>query len=139
MLSYGLILERVILSSILGLIIGIQRETRNKPAGVRTITLITLGSTLFTLVSIDMFPADANKMIAQVITGIGFLGAGTIFRHKDHIEGLTTSACIWASSGMGIAVGLGQYFLAVLGFLFIFIILSFYLFEKIIHKGKKST
>ena len=137
MISYLEIVLRLIISSILGLIIGVQREIRNKPAGLRTITLISLGSTLFTIVAITSFPNDP-RIIAQIITGIGFLGAGTIFRHENHVEGLTTAACVWASAGMGIAIGVGNYFLGILAFLAIFAVLSLYQFDSILHKGKKS-
>jgi len=132
------IIARIFISCILGLIIGIQREVRHKPAGLRTNTLIAVGSTLFTMVAASVFTPDSSaRIIAQIITGIGFLGAGTIFRHKDHIEGLTTAACVWAVAGMGIAIGLGEYFLGILGFVFIFIVLSLYPIDYIIHKNRK--
>ena len=127
---------RLCISAILGLIIGIQREVRNKPAGLRTIALISLGSTLFAILAIITYPGDA-RMISQIITGIGFLGAGTIFRHEDHVEGLTTAACVWTSAGMGIAIGLGEYFIALLAFLLIFSVLSLYLIEPILHKSRE--
>lgn len=138
MLVYSEIIVRLLVSSILGLIIGIQREMRRKPAGLRTLALISVGSTLFTLVANDTFSFDSSaRIIAQIITGIGFLGAGTIFRHREHVEGLTTAACVWAVAGIGIAIGLGNYFLGILGFLFIFIVLSLYPLEPILHKHKK--
>lgn len=138
MLSNLEIIVRLFISCLLGVIIGIQREIRHKPAGLRTNTLIAVGSALFTIVAITVFTPDSSaRIIAQIITGIGFLGAGTIFRHRDHIEGLTTAACVWAVAGMGMAVGLGEYFLGILGFLFIFIVLSLYPIDFMIHKNRK--
>jgi len=139
MLTYYDMILRLFISTILGLILGIQREIRHKPAGLRTLALLCVGSTLFTLVSINMFSSDsAARIIAQIITGIGFLGAGTIFRHKDHIEGLTTAACAWAAAAMGIVIGMGDYFLGILGFLFIFVVLSLYPLEILIHKYNRK-
>jgi putative Mg2+ transporter-C (MgtC) family protein len=138
MITNSEIIARLTVSCLLGLIIGIQREVRHKPAGLRTNTLIALGSTLFTIVASSFFSSDSSaRIIAQIITGIGFLGAGTIFRHKDHIEGLTTAACVWSVAGMGMAVGLGEYFLGVLGFVYIFIVLSLYPIDFMIHKNKR--
>jgi putative Mg2+ transporter-C (MgtC) family protein len=136
MQQYVDMILRLFVSALLGLIIGIQREIKNKPAGLRTITLITLGSTLFTIIATLSFPNDP-RIIAQIVTGIGFLGAGTIFRHENHVEGLTTAASIWASAGMGIAIGMGNYFLGILSFLAIFIVLSLYMIEAILHKKSK--
>ena len=71
--------------------------------------LVAIGSTLITITSVRYFPDDPSKIAANIVVGIGFLGAGTIFREKDHIRGLTTAASLWAISGIGIAVGVGYY------------------------------
>ena len=94
---------RLVLSVIAGGLIGMEREVVHKPAGIRTHMLVSLGSALFVLVTIETLPNEAARIIAGIATGIGFLGAGTIFRSKSEVHGLTTAASIWAVSGVGIA------------------------------------
>ena len=92
-----------------GALVGFEREKEHKPAGLRTIILICVGSAIFTVVSAS--PAlgghEPARIAAQIVTGVGFLGAGSILRDRHHISGLTTAATIWASSGIGLAVGAG--------------------------------
>ena len=92
-----------------GALVGFEREREHKPAGLRTIILICVGSAIFTIVSAS--PAlgghEPARIAAQIVTGVGFLGAGSIVRDRHHISGLTTAATIWASSGIGIVVGAG--------------------------------
>jgi putative Mg2+ transporter-C (MgtC) family protein len=104
-------------------VIGLDRELKHKPAGLKTHILVGLGSTIFTLVSLYMFyefqgkqgaSVDPGRIAAQVVTGIGFLGAGTIMQSKGTITGLTTAASLWAVAGIGLAVGAGMYPLAVI-------------------------
>ena len=119
MFSTTTILLRLLVSALLGSVIGIEREYSNRPAGLRTHVLVCLGSCLIMLVSIDGYSklqlmggfrqADAARIAAQVVSGIGFLGAGTIMHTKKSIAGLTTAACLWVSAGMGLAVGCGYY------------------------------
>lgn len=94
-----------------GLLIGVERETKQKPAGLRTITLISVGSTLFTFASILMAgawgAADRTRIAAQVVSGVGFLGAGAILQHRGTIIGLTTGATIWTAAAIGMLVGAG--------------------------------
>jgi putative Mg2+ transporter-C (MgtC) family protein len=100
----------VLVSVLCGLIIGQERESKNKPAGLRTVTLICIGSTIFTLVSIlivDGGSNDPGRIAAQVVTGIGFLGAGAIIREHGTIVGLTTAATIWVTAAIGVMVGSG--------------------------------
>lgn len=111
------IILRLLLAAVLGAIIGLQRERAGKPAGLRTHILITLGSALFTVVSIFGFPgtADVSRVAAGVVTGIGFIGAGVIFRGMrggEHVVGLTTAASIWIAAAIGIAAGAGMYLVA---------------------------
>jgi putative Mg2+ transporter-C (MgtC) family protein len=110
------IIVRLLLATALGAGIGFQRERANKPAGLRTHTLIALGSALFTVVSIFGFGGgvDAARVAAGVVTGIGFIGAGVIFRgmRGDHVMGLTTAASIWATASIGLAAGVGMYLIA---------------------------
>ena len=100
-----------------GILLGIEREVKDKPAGLRTIVLITVGSTLYMIVS-ELIPlvaegpesitrADPSRIAAQVVTGIGFLGAGAIIQARGAIHGLTTAAVIWVAAGIGLCVGAG--------------------------------
>ena len=101
---------RLVLSSIVGAAIGVEREVSNRPAGLRTHILVTVGATLITLLSIYSFPSgDSSRVAAQIVSGIGFLGAGTILRTGDSITGLTTAASIWVCGGIGMAIGAGYY------------------------------
>lgn len=104
---------RVLLAGVLGAIIGAQREWRDHPAGLRTLSLIALGSALFAVISDTTFQLD-SRIAAGVVTGIGFLGAGAILHRHGGVEGLTTAAAIWASAGVGVAAGTGLYIIAVL-------------------------
>lgn len=106
----------------LGGVIGFERELHGKTAGFRTHSLVSMGSALFMLVSIHVFDVyggeagvDPSRIAAQVVTGIGFLGAGTIIRAGMGIKGLTTAAGLWTASGIGLACGLGYFEGAVVG------------------------
>jgi len=107
---------RLLLATALGAVIGYQRERANKPAGLRTHILISLGSALFTVVSIFGFGdgVDVSRVAAGVVTGIGFIGAGVIFRgmRGDHVMGLTTAASVWITAAIGLAAGVGMYLIA---------------------------
>ena len=124
----GVVLCRLALAMTLGLVIGIERERREKPAGVRTVAMVTVGACLFTLVGqllISGSNQDAlSRVIQGVVTGVGFLGAGTIMKHDLHVEGLTTAATLWAVTGVGLACGAGYYFLAVAGTVALWVILK---------------
>lgn len=104
------------LAGLLGGLVGIEREARDKPAGVRTFAFVAMGSALFTIAGELGYPdADSSaRIVAQVVTGIGFLGAGTIIHLRgDIVIGLTTAASMWAAAGLGIASALGLYVVAV--------------------------
>lgn len=111
------IIKRLVLASILGGFIGLEREVNNRPAGFRTHILVALGSTLIMLVSTNGFYIDGESVVrgdparlaAQVVSGIGFLGAGTILRNDNQVKGLTTAASLWVSAGIGLAIGSGYY------------------------------
>ena len=116
---------RLIVSFLLGAIIGLERQTRRREAGLRTFTLICLGSTLAMLLSIwipQIYPnflnGDPGRIAAQVLTGIGFLGAGAIIQSHGSVQGLTTAACIWVVAVIGLAVGAGMYLPAAIVTLF---------------------
>ncbi len=110
------IILRLLLAVALGAGIGYQRERANKPAGLRTHILIATGAALFTVVSLFGFGdgVDPSRVAAGVVTGIGFIGAGVIFRgiRGDHVAGLTTAASIWATAAIGVAAGVGMYLIA---------------------------
>ena len=108
------LLWRLLLSAGLGAVIGLEREYRRKPAGLRTNILIAIGSALFTILSISMTArtGDPSRVAGQIVTGIGFLGGGAILRNRDTVHGMTTAATIWVNAAIGIACGIGQYELA---------------------------
>lgn len=105
---------RLLLAAGLGAAIGLEREYRRKPAGLRTNILIAIGSCLFTILSLEMGRASgtADRISAQIVTGIGFLGGGAILRNRDSVHGMTTAATIWVNAAIGVAAGTGQYLLA---------------------------
>lgn len=107
---------KLILSLILGAAVGIEREFNEKPAGLKTNVLICLGSAMFTILSFRVAGpgVDPARISAQILSGIGFLGAGAIMRDGDHVTGLTTAAVIWVVSAIGMGVGMGYYTLAAL-------------------------
>ena len=111
----------------LGAVIGLEREMHSQPAGFRTHSLVCLGATTFTIVSAYGFAGtqvDPTRIAAQVVTGIGFIGAGTILQHRGQVRGLTTAASLWAVAAIGMAVGAGLYALAVLGTVLILVVLA---------------
>jgi len=101
-------ISAVSISTLLGALMGYQRLKAGKEAGLRTYALVSLGSTVFTILSLHGFGSgDPARVAAQVLTGIGFIGAGTILHKKNEIEGLTTAAGLWAAAAVGMAVGAG--------------------------------
>lgn len=108
---------RLILAIVLGGAIGFERELRDKPAGFRTIILMCVGACIFTIVSQVIGGPDLNntRIAAQIVSGIGFLGAGAILRDRNTVFGLTTAATIWAVAAIGMAAGFGEFALAVTG------------------------
>ncbi len=120
------IVVKLVLSAICGIIIGYDREISGKPAGLRTQMLVCLGSTLMASVSVDialvltaeqissrLYNLDPSRLMAQVISGIGFLGAGVIIKNGSKIQGVTTAATIWMTAAIGISIGAGFFFPAV--------------------------
>ena len=108
-------IARLAVAALLGAIVGAEREYRQKAAGLRTNTLIALGSALFTVMSIEMVPegtGDPSRVAAQIVTGVGFLGGGAILRTGMSVRGLTTAATIWVVSAVGVAAGAGEYTIA---------------------------
>lgn len=123
MIEYPEILLRLILATLAGGLIGLEREVVHKPAGIRTHMLVSLGSALFVLVTLTTIPSEVARIIAGIATGIGFLGAGTIFKAKNEVQGLTTAASVWTVAAVGIAIGLGYYLMTIIAAALILIIL----------------
>jgi putative Mg2+ transporter-C (MgtC) family protein len=112
-------------AAFLGMIIGLDREARNQPAGVRTHMLVGLGACLFTALSKFAFPGDDSSRVASnIVVGIGFLGAGTIISRNGQPHHLTTAASIWATAAVGMAVGTGAWFLGLGASVLIWMILA---------------
>ena len=128
-IEYELIV-RLFLSLLFGAIIGFEREYKSKAAGFRTITIISIGSTLFTICSYKLGgPGNPDRIASNIITGMGFIGAGVIFKDGATVSGLTTAATIWIAAAMGMALGIGEYFVAGLTLGLAIVVLL--LFEKI--------
>jgi putative Mg2+ transporter-C (MgtC) family protein len=118
------IIVRLAVAMLIGAILGVNRDLRDKPAGLKTLGLVTVGSAVLTLVSLsfatmagNVDPTTLARVTQGIITGIGFLGAGVILRreHEENIQGLTTAASIWLSAALGIVCGVGQWRLAATG------------------------
>ncbi|HAT93969.1 MAG TPA: magnesium transporter MgtC, partial [Sphingobacterium sp.] len=114
----------IMLSVLIGLLIGIEREYRNKSAGLRTFILVSFGSCLFTILSLKIGLANPDRLAANIITGIGFLGAGVIFKEDNKVSGITTATTIWATASLGMCVGAGYIFLAFIGVGLVLMILA---------------
>ncbi|WP_419868471.1 MgtC/SapB family protein [Chryseobacterium sp. CT-SW4] len=128
----------IFISVLLGLLIGAEREYRNKSAGLRTFILVCFGSCLFTILSIKIGVGSQDRIAANIITGIGFLGAGVIFKGDNKIDGITTATTIWATASIGMAIGSGYVFLSLLGTVLVLLVLSsLTYFEKFIDRRHK--
>ena len=120
---------RLACAMLVGIVIGLEREFTHRPAGLRTHILVALGACVASVMGEMIFSnmngnADPARLSAQVITGVGFLGAGTIMKEGVNVKGLTTAASVWAVACLGIAAGFGYYALALLGMVFIFVTLT---------------
>lgn len=139
-------LYRLVLSMMLGAVIGYERKRKGQTAGVRTFSLIAMGATLAMLLSIyvpqeylGLKNGDPGRIAAQVISGIGFLGAGAIIQMKGSVRGLTTAAGIWMVAIIGMAVGVGMYWLGILASaLILFILVQLERFEHLVSRGTES-
>ena len=118
---------RLTVGLVLGAIIGFERELHRQPAGFRTHSLVSLGAALFTVVSAFGFAGstvDPTRIAAQIVSGIGFIGAGTILQYRGNIRGLTTAASLWSVAAIGTAAGAGLFVVAITGTVLILVILS---------------
>ena len=107
---------QMLVALLLGGIVGLEREWRDRSAGLRTNMIVSMGACLFTILSLTGFPAtnaaDPARVAAQIVSGIGFLGGGLILKNENHVQGLTTAASVWLVAAIGMAVGAQAYFLA---------------------------
>jgi putative Mg2+ transporter-C (MgtC) family protein len=148
-LECSTIIPQLILAALLGSFIGLEREYKRKEAGVRTYSLVSLGTCLFTIISFYLFnffseksgiSFDPSRIIQAIAIGIGFIGAGVIFRQQSGVVGLTTAAGLWTTAAIGIAVGLKLYYLAFFtAFLAVLILAGLGLIEEKILKRKDKN
>jgi putative Mg2+ transporter-C (MgtC) family protein len=119
-----ILLGRIALGTFIGYVIGYERELRGKVAGDRTFALVALGTAAFTAIGVEHFPRSGDRIVQGIATGIGFLGAGLIFRRQFEVHGLTTAAAVWAIAALGALAGTGEYLLAVVGAVLVLVILE---------------
>lgn len=142
--EFYIMMVRIFLAAVLAAIVGIERETRDHPAGLRTHLLVGISSCTLMLLSIygfqdylkDGFQIDPSRIPAYVISGLGFLGAGTIITQGNKVKGLTTAASIWTVAAIGLVIGAGMYKLGILVTIIVFV--SLYFLKKIEIKAKKQ-
>lgn len=143
------IILQLLLAAFLGALVGLEREYKKKEAGLRTYSLVSLGAALFTIIAFQTSLAllekpgvifDPSRIIGQIVVGIGFLGAGLIIYRQFHIEGLTTAAGLWIVAGIGIAVAVKFYFIAIFSTILAIIILAglMALEEKFMEENEKK-
>lgn len=127
----GFLLPKILMATVCGLIIGIERELKKKVAGIRTHVLICVGVTIFSSIGFilvkDQFSLDPTRIIGQIITGIGFLGGGVIFKNADHVVGVTSAAFIWFMASIGVLIGIGYLlapFIFTVGLVFVSILFT---------------
>ena len=128
---------RIALAAALGGVVGLEREYRGYPAGVRTMALVSMGAALFANES-QFFGGDTSRIAAQIVSGIGFLGAGVILREGGSVRGVTTAATIWATAAVGVAVGASAYIIAIFATLFAVTLLELRIFTKNIRPDPSS-
>ncbi len=133
------IIGQLVLATVLGALIGAEREYKRKGAGIRTYSLVALGSCLFAIIPLELFNLlglnstanfDPTRIIQAIATGIGFIGAGVIFRQKSGTMGLTTAAALWITSAIGVSVGFNLYILAIFTTLLSLFVLIIFRFLK---------
>lgn len=124
---------KILASTVVGALIGLEREYRSKSAGLRTFTLISVGCTIFTILSEKMgMKTSPDRIAANVVTGIGFVGAGVIFKMDDRVKGLTTATIIWVTASLGMAIGDGHILLSFLGTIVVYIVLGLFVKLEVI-------
>jgi putative Mg2+ transporter-C (MgtC) family protein len=133
-------LGRIALGALLGFLIGLEREYRGKPAGDRTFALLAMGSAAFVAVAMETFPLTADRVIQGVAAGVGFLGAGIIFRgDSQEPHGLTTAAASWTAAAIGVLAGTANYLTAILMTLLVVLVLESQYMPYVRRLGRKPT
>ena len=131
---------RLLLAFALGAVLGFERERVDKPAGLRTHILVSLGSCLFTILSLTAFPgSDPARVAAYVVAGIGFIGAGTILQTRERIVGITTAASLWVTASIGMAAGAGFYILAIITTAIAYLTLRLKILERLARKSGEQA
>jgi putative Mg2+ transporter-C (MgtC) family protein len=139
MQSYYQDVLNIVTAMLIGLIIGAEREYRSKPAGLRTLMLVSVGSCIFTMLSLKIGINNPDRLAANIITGIGFLGAGAIFKDDNKISGITTATTIWVCAALGMSVGSGHLLLAFAGAVSVLTVLSLLVFvENYIDRSSRT-
>ncbi len=130
---------RLLISFGIGTAIGLEREYRSKAAGLRTMIMICVGSTIFTELSIAMGGNSPDRIASTIVTGVGFLGAGVIFKDGMTITGITTATTIWISAALGMAVGAGEYFIAIVSsFVVLIVLIAFEKLQWVVERTHQS-
>lgn len=145
MISEKEIIYRLLLAALLGAVVGLERELNDQPAGLRTHMILVIGAALAMVLSVNLgyifarpgTPADPARLAAQVISGIGFLGAGAILRFGYNVKGLTTATSLWTMAIVGMAVGAGYYLIGIIttAIILIVLVLLHMLKSKLVHSG----
>ncbi|MDO9184378.1 MAG: MgtC/SapB family protein [Bacteroidia bacterium] len=135
------LLPRLVIATVMGGVLGYERERSGNSAGVRTYAAVSLGACVLTAINLHLQLADPTRMVASIISGIGFLGAGVIFRdtNQGYVKGLTTAATLWATAAVGISIGFGMYVISTASTLILFLLLyshNFSFLQKIREKEK---
>lgn len=118
-------LLKILGSFVAGAMLGFERESHSKPAGLRTLILITVGSTIFTILSTSLQNSTYDRIASNIVTGVGFVGGGVIFREGTNLKGITTAATIWVAAAIGMAIGFGNFWVAGSTLVFVLINLLF--------------
>jgi putative Mg2+ transporter-C (MgtC) family protein len=127
---------KILCAIAIGFVVGFERQIHSHDAGIKTNILVTVGSTIFSIMSYSIGGIDVGRISAQIVTGIGFLGAGCIVKDKKNIRGLTTASILWATSALGVCIGFGNYKLAFLSVVFMQLVL--FIIKKVEHLWRKK-
>ena len=127
-------ITRILVAMALGAVIGFERESEKRPAGLRTHVIVCVAATLFTILSFEAFPgSDPARIAAAIVTGIGFIGAGCILKSGGEVIGVTTAASLWITTAIGMAIGVGYYLPSILVTLIVFAVLRLKKIESKLH------
>jgi len=126
---------KILCAILIGFVVGFERQIHSHDAGIKTNILVAVGSTIFSIMSYSIGGVDVGRISAQIVTGIGFLGAGCIIKDRGNIRGLTTASILWCTSSLGLCIGFGNYKLAFISVFFMQLIL--FIIKKVEHLWRK--